>query len=153
MQQEFNIRELDVKKIKKVVEGAFEDYRYFKNSIHEEKEATITASYNERFHGPTNETSDQTADVAIYNVDGPAARKAYCEKIERAVNSLYQKERLLITERYMKDEYMNDLKVYSFIFNPPISKETYSKIREKAFYRLALRFDDLRLLEIKTLYK
>ena len=48
----------------------------------------MTASYTERFHGPTNVTSDQTAAVAIYNVDMPAARKQYCETIESIVERL-----------------------------------------------------------------
>lgn len=141
----FELPELDRKKTQEAVEAALEKYRIFKYLAFEDREASITAGYTERFHGPANVTSDQTADIAIYNVDVPAQRKAYCEKIERAVKRLHPKERLILEERYMKEdyngEYVRDYQIYSFVFNPPISNMTYSKIRWKAFYRLALALD------------
>ncbi|WP_028609763.1 ArpU family phage packaging/lysis transcriptional regulator [Paenibacillus harenae] len=142
MKLDFELPELDRKKTQRAVESALDKYRICKYLTHEEREASITAGYNERFHGPTNTTSDQTAQIAIHNVDAPAERKAFCERVERAVRRLHPKERLLIEQRYMREdyegEYMNDMKVYSFIFNPPISPVTYDKIRWKAFYKLAL---------------
>ncbi|GIP38585.1 hypothetical protein J31TS4_18650 [Paenibacillus sp. J31TS4] len=153
MQQSFELPELDRKKTQRAVEAALEKYRIFKTMPFEEKEATITAGYQERFHGPTNVTSDQTAEIAIYNTFIPAMRKEYCEKVERSVNKLYPRERLLITERYMKDELMTDLKMYSFVFNPPISKDTYAKIRWMAFYSLAFNFDYYRIVNITELVK
>lgn len=142
MQQAFELPELDRKKTQAAVEEMLSKYRVYKFLDFEEKEATVTAGYQERFHGPTNVTSDQTASVAIYNVDVPAARRAHCEKIEKAVRRLHPKERLLIEERYMKDDYqgqyIKDYQVYSFVFNPPITAKTYDKIRWKAFYKLAL---------------
>ncbi len=144
MQQEleFDMPELDVEKTKVAVRRALEKYQLYKYLTHDEREASITAGYTERFHGPTNTTSDQTAQIAIHNVDVPSERKTFCERIERAVRRLHPKERLLIEQRYMREEYegeyMNDMKVYCFIFNPPISPKTYDKIRWKAFYKLAL---------------
>lgn len=141
MQLSFELPELDRKKTQAAVEAALEKYRIYKYLTFEEKEASTTSSFNERFHGPTNVTIDQTAQIATHNVDVPAARKAYCDRIERAVKRLHPKERLLIEERYMKDDYVFDYVVYNQVFNPPISEGTYVKIRWKAFYRLALALD------------
>ncbi|AJK28054.1 transcriptional regulator [Paenibacillus larvae] len=130
--------ELDRKKTQELLEAEFEKYRIFKATTFEEKEANITSSYQELFHGPTNVTSDQTANIAIYNIDVPAARKAHIQRIDRAVARLHPKEQLLIRERYLKDDYVFDYVIYNHIFNPPISDKTYAKIRWKAFYKLAL---------------
>nr|WP_082198256.1 ArpU family phage packaging/lysis transcriptional regulator [Bacillus sp. FJAT-26390] len=137
----FKIPELDREMTQAAVEQALEEYRLYNTITLDEREASITAGYNERFHGPTNTTSDQTANIAIHNVDKAAARWAYCERLERAVRRLHPKERLLIEERYMKEDYVYDWVVYQQRFNPPISAGTYSKIRWKAFYKLALTLD------------
>lgn len=144
MQQNlFELPELDRKGTKEAVVDALETYRVSKYLTYEEQEASLTASYSERLHGPTNETSDQTADVAVNNITNKnkqEARKRYCERIERAVKRLPRMERKLIEERYMGDnsEYLTDYAVYNHHFNPPISEGTYGKIRWKAFYKLAL---------------
>lgn len=130
--------ELDRKKTQELLEAEFEKYRIFKTVTFEEKESNITSSYTERFHGQTNVTSDQTANVAVYNIDTQAARKAYIERIDRAVARLHPKEQLLIRERYLKQDYVYDYVIYNQVFNPPISEKTYAKIRWKAFYKLAL---------------
>lgn len=138
-QLEFELPELDRKKTRAAVEAALERYRLFKYVAFEEREATITASYSDIPRSNTNVTSDQTADIAIYNSDMQAARKSYCERIEKAVRRLPRMERFLIEERYMSDdaEYITDYNVYDFKFKPPISKDTYTKIRWRAFYKLA----------------
>ncbi|MET3507048.1 ArpU family phage packaging/lysis transcriptional regulator [Halalkalibacter oceani] len=139
----FNLPELDRTRTKEAVEIALEKYRLFKYLSYEEREANITASSEERFHGPTNERSDQTAQVAIYNADQQEYRRQFCERIERAVKKLPPMERFLIENRYMVSdaEYKTDHKVYCFEFQPPISQKTYDKIRWKAFYKLALNLN------------
>lgn len=139
----FELPELDRKATQAEVEKALSKYRLFKYLTFEEREASITASSIPRYHGPTNQTSDQTAAIASYNVDEQEYRKRYCEYIERAVKRLPRMERFLIEERYMNDdsEYITDFAVYSHRFNPPISEGTYSKIRWKAFYKLALNLN------------
>lgn len=136
----FELPELDRKATQKAVERELEKYRIFKYLTFEEKEPSVTSSYTERFHGPTNEKVDQTAQVAISNVDELEKRRKFCERIEKAVKRLPRMERFLIEERYMsKDaEYLTDYNIYSFKFQPPISEKTYSKIRWRAFYKLAL---------------
>jgi ArpU family phage transcriptional regulator len=135
--------ELDRKRTQKAVEAALEKYRIFKYLTFEEREASITSSPEPRYHGPTNVTSDQTANVAIHNVDAQAARKSYCERVERAVKRLPRMERFLIEERYMSEDaqYLTDHNVYCFKFQPPISAVTYANIRWRAFYKLALNLN------------
>jgi len=83
MQMSF-FAEIDQKETHRAVESAFEQYRLNKYLMFEEREANTTAGYTERFHGPTNVTSDQTASIAIHHVDTMNARKTYCSLMERA---------------------------------------------------------------------
>ena len=140
---DFELPELDRKATKQKVEEHLEKYRLFKYLTFEEREASITASSEERFHGPTNQTSDQTGSIAIHNVDEQEKRKYFCLRTERAVKHLPPMERFLIEARYMSDDsdYLTDYNVYCHKFQPPISAMTYDKIRWKAFYRLALNLN------------
>nr|WP_285852098.1 ArpU family phage packaging/lysis transcriptional regulator [Robertmurraya korlensis] len=131
---------LDRKQVQADLIKYFSKYRLFKYLTFEEREASITSSSTPREHGATNVTSDQTASIAIYNTDEMRYRKNFCERLERSVRALPKMERFLIEERYMSEEaeYTTDLQVYNFKFQPPISEKTYSKIRWKAFYKLAI---------------
>jgi ArpU family phage transcriptional regulator len=135
----FQLPELDRKKTQAAVEAAFDKYRIFRTITPEEREAGITAGYNERFHGPTNVMSDQTAQIAVHNVDVPAMWRNYCERIEKAVKRLPIIEQKIIRARYMEDDYVFDYQVYRIILG--ISEMTYMKRRWKAFYKLALTLD------------
>lgn len=68
--------------------------------------------------------------------------KAYVEVIESAVDSLSEPEKNLIRERYMVDFYRTDLRVYMVYLDPPISKDTYTKIRKRAFHKMFLSLRD-----------
>lgn len=146
---DFELPELDRKSTKRKVEEHLEKYRLFKYLTFEEREAAITASPEIRYHGPTNQTSDQTGAIAVFNADEQDRRKQFCLRTERAVKHLPPMERFLIETRYMAEdsEYITDQVVYSFKFQPPISWVLYDKIRWKAFYRLAL---NLNLAVIKS---
>ncbi|APC48970.1 transcriptional regulator [Virgibacillus halodenitrificans] len=139
----FELPELDRKATQKEVEAALEKYRIFKYLLFEEKEASITASYDDVGGGKANTISDQTGMIATQNVDEREKRRKYCERIERAVRRLPKMEQFLIEERYMSEEseYLTDYNVYCFKFQPPISEPTYSKIRWKAFYKIALNLN------------
>lgn len=155
MQLGIELPELDRRKTQEAVEAALEKYRIFKMTAFEEREASTTASYSSIPRGNTNVTSDQTGDIATHNVDIPAMRKAYCEKIERAVNKLPRMEKFLMTERYLsiESEYITDFHVYTQCFNPPISEGTYYKIRWKAFYRFVFNLMDARIINPKDVLK
>lgn len=137
----FELPELDRSATKEKVEEAFRKYRTAKYLTFDDHEASITAGYEERFHGPTNETSDQTAQVAVANVDEQDRRKRYCERIERAVCRLPNLERQLIEKRYMVEDadYKTDMKVYTFELQ--VSQVKYGDIRWRAFYKLALNLN------------
>lgn len=139
----FELPEIDRKATQSKVEEHLERYRLFKYLTFEEREASIVASSDVRYHGPTNQTSDQTGSIAIHNVDEQAKRKHFCERVELAVKRLPKMERFLIEERYMSEdaEYLTDFNVYYHKFQPPISEKTYSKIRWKSFYKLALNLN------------
>lgn len=130
--------ELDSRKTKRAVEEALEKYRICKYLTFEDREATITASYSDMPRGGG--ISDQTGNIATHNVDAQAARKAYCERVERAVRRLPRMERFLIEKRYMIEDapYITDYHVYNYDFQPPISQPKYASIRWRAFYSLAL---------------
>ncbi|WP_019536571.1 ArpU family phage packaging/lysis transcriptional regulator [Paenibacillus ginsengihumi] len=145
--------DLDRKATQKAIEAALERYRLYKYLTLEEREATITASYELREGGRSNRTSDQTAEVAIYNVDSQDHRRRYCERIEKAVARLPRMERFLIEKRYMCEDaqYITDYHVYCFEFQPPVNKDTYAKIRWRAFYKLAFKLVEYKLLDLNNL--
>jgi ArpU family phage transcriptional regulator len=140
---DFQLPELDREATKRKVEEHLEKYRLFKYLTFEEREASLTSSPDPRFHGPTNQTGDQTGSIAIHNADEHMKRKHFCERTERAVKYLPPRERFLIEQRYMSEdsEYITDFTVYCHRFQPPVSHVTYGKIRWKAFYRLALNLN------------
>lgn len=142
-QMSFVLPEIDRKATQSKVEQHLEQYRLFKYLAFEEREASITASSEIRYHGPTNTTSDQTSNIAIYNADQQKYREQFIFRTEKAVDRLPKMEKFLIQERYMssESEYLTDYNVYSHKFQPPISEKTYSKIRWKAFYKLALNLN------------
>lgn len=127
------------KTIRKAVERELERYRIYKTTTFR-REVRNTPSYEPRYHGPTNKTTDQTAKVAIYNVDEERKRTEFCEWMEFAINRLPEKERFLIQERYTnkESEYMTDVKMYSFIFDPPMSERTYMTIKNRAMLKIAM---------------
>lgn len=139
----FELPELDQKETQKEVERHLALYRLYKYLTFDEREVSITASYEERFHSNTNSTSDQTAQIAVMNANDQQQRKVFCDRLERAVKRLPPMERFLIEKRYMGEdaEYITDSNVYNFKFQPPISHVTYGNIRWKAFYKLALNLN------------
>ncbi|WP_019908278.1 ArpU family phage packaging/lysis transcriptional regulator [Paenibacillus sp. HW567] len=148
-----SLPDLDRRRTQVAIESLLEKYRIFKTVTFEAKEAGITYSYTERFHGPTNSITDQTAAIATHNVDVPAARRAYCATLDSVVDRLNKREQQLVQERYMRRDEIYDYTVYNHVFDPPVSKDTYVKIRSKAFYKMALALTDLGLLSLGSLMK
>ncbi|MEK5173213.1 ArpU family phage packaging/lysis transcriptional regulator [Heyndrickxia sp. FSL W8-0496] len=147
----FELPELDRKETQRAVESALEKYRLFKYLTFDEREAATTSHMDDIGGGRGNLTGDQTGSIAIHNVDEQQYRKNFCERMERAVRRLPKMERFLIEERYMSEdaEYLTDINIYCFKFQPPVSERTYSKIRWKAFYKLALNLNIAVLKEEK----
>jgi hypothetical protein len=60
-----------------------------------------------------------------------------------AVDALPAIEKHLIEAKYLSDEseYLTDYQVFTFEFDPPIAHTTYTKIRDRALLKLALRLN------------
>lgn len=153
MMMTVSLPEMDRRRTQLAIEGLLEKYRIFKTVTFAAREATITYGYGERFHGPTNAIADQTGSIAVHNVDAPAARKAFCDAIDSVVERLDMREQQLIRTRYMGREEVYDYTIYNHVFDPPVSKDTYVKIRTRAFYLMALALSDLNLLSLESLLK
>ncbi|MNV78635.1 hypothetical protein D3C71_1721380 [compost metagenome] len=76
---------------------------------------------------------------------------AYCSAIDSVVERLDSREQQLLRERYMRRDEVYDYTVYNHVLNPPVSKDTYVKIRTRAFYKMALAFHELDMLDLKPL--
>ncbi len=61
--------EIDRRATQRNVEQALETARVYRQIGFVRREMAKTPSYEERFHGNTNKTSDSAADFAIWNVD------------------------------------------------------------------------------------
>ncbi|MGG4096188.1 hypothetical protein [Paenibacillus lautus] len=80
---------------------------------------------------------------------GNPEREGYAKEIEDAVNRLSDKEKEVIKERYMVDSYRMDYQVYNFHLTKPISKDTFTKIRNNAFAKLYISLSDKGILKIQ----
>ena len=79
-------------------------------------------------------TSDQTADISIYNVDREELLQQQYDQVMRAVGRLSKIQRRIIEERYLGDEDVIDINVY---VNMHMSERSYYYAKAKAMYRLA----------------
>ncbi|MGG4090621.1 ArpU family phage packaging/lysis transcriptional regulator [Paenibacillus lautus] len=145
MEQQSFLPEIDRDRTQEAVEAILERYRMYKFLSFEEREASTTSNISDIPRSFTGTTTDQTASIAIYNVDSRAQQKNFCERVERVVRRMPRMESFLIRERYMtvEHDYITDQNVYNHVFQPPISWGKYKKIRWKAFYKLASDFDVL----------
>jgi len=120
------------------LELIFETYRKHKYyTIHKNDiNVSITSKMDDVGGGRSNETSDPTANAAIKLVDEVREAREFVERVEKAVNQLPDLEKQVIEERYMcrNYDYINDYTVYEAII--PMSKNTYSKVRERAMKKL-----------------
>jgi DNA-directed RNA polymerase sigma subunit (sigma70/sigma32) len=77
---------------------------------------------------------------------GNLDREEYVRVISEAVNLLADKEKEVIIQRYMIDYYRNDYEVYNLHLNRPVSKDTYTKIRNRALSKLYISFSEMGIL-------
>ncbi|UNL94030.1 hypothetical protein CPY53_10960 [Paenibacillus polymyxa] len=96
--------------------------------------ATVTASYSDMPRSYTGVTTDQTANLAVRNVDEPERRRRHVERAERAINRLGSKHQKLIRFRYMDDDYVLDTDA---ALELGYSDRHYRRIKSLAIYRLA----------------
>ncbi|QOS98129.1 ArpU family transcriptional regulator [Brevibacterium sp. JNUCC-42] len=126
--------EIDRRATQRNVEQALESARVYRQIGFVRREMAKTPSYEERFHGNTNKTSDSVADCAIWNVDKEKEARDWAERVELAVSRLDRKEREIIQKRYLEDAEALDYLLYHEL---GLSQRTYERIKSKAFYKLA----------------
>jgi len=124
--------------MKQTIERIFSTYRKHKyyTLFMSDYNINLTTKIDEVGGGRSNQTSDQTANIAIKLADEKQEALDFVEKVERAVNQLPDIERDLIKYRYMTRDYnyISDYTVYETkLF---ISKPTYIKVRDRAFKKL-----------------
>ncbi|MED0737818.1 ArpU family phage packaging/lysis transcriptional regulator, partial [Aneurinibacillus thermoaerophilus] len=125
---------IDRKATQDNVEHALETARVYKRIGFERREVKNTPSYEPRFHGQTNATSDQVGDNAAWNVDAEERIKELTERVERAVNRLPKRQREIIQKRYLEEEDVFD---YIVCQELGMSESTYGRQKAKAVYQLA----------------
>lgn len=98
------------------------------------EEATVTASYSDMPRSYTGVTSDQTANLAIRNVDEPGRRRRHIQRAEQAISRLGKKQQRLIRFRYMEDDGVLDVDTAAEL---GYSSRHYRRYKSAAIYRLA----------------
>lgn len=124
--------------MKQTIERIFTTYRKHKyyTLFMSDYNINITSKVDDVGGGRSNQTSNQTADVAIKLADKKQEAIEFVNKIEKAVDQLPEIERDLIRYRYMTRDYnyISDYTVYETKLY--ISKPTYIKVRDRAFKKL-----------------
>lgn len=131
---------LTFNKIRYDIELIFEQYRkhkyytLFKNDVN----VSVTSVIDRVGGGRSNKTSDKVANEAIKLVEEKVEAERVVKLVEQAVDQLPDIERELIQLRYMSKNhnYINDYTVYEIQLDPPVSSNTYRKIRSEAFSKL-----------------
>ncbi|CEH31925.1 ArpU family transcriptional regulator [Aneurinibacillus migulanus] len=132
MQMSF-LPKIDRRATQKRVEEALETARIYKQIGFVRREMKNTPAYEARYHGATNKTNDVAADCAAWNVDKEEEIRTLTERVERAVSRLGKKEREIIQLRYLEDESFD----YIVAGEIRLSERTYTRMKARAFYKLA----------------
>ncbi|MCP1355505.1 ArpU family phage packaging/lysis transcriptional regulator [Aneurinibacillus migulanus] len=132
MQMSF-LPKIDRRATQKRVEEALETARIYKQIGFVRREMKNTPAYEARYHGAANKTTDAVADCAAWNVDKEEEIRTLTERIERAVSRLGKKEREIIQLRYLEDESFD----YIVAGEIGLSERTYTRMKARAFYKLA----------------
>lgn len=93
---------------------------------------TTTPGYSGMPHSGA--ISDQTAKIAISNVDEQERRKRHVERAERAVSRLGSRHQKLIRKRYLDDD---DVLDYNVAEELHLSERQYRRLKSVAIHRLA----------------
>jgi ArpU family phage transcriptional regulator len=126
--------EIDRPATQKRVEDALETARIYKQIGFVRREIKNTPSYEPRFHGATNLTTDQVGDNASWNVDAEERIREITERVDKAVNRLSKREKEIITKRYLEEEDAYD---YIICGEIGMSKRSYERTKARAIYKLA----------------
>jgi len=122
------------------IELIFEEYRKHKyyTLFMNDYDTSVTSQIDDIGGGRSNETSDKVGNHVIRALDRKQEAMDYVVMIEQAVERLPDAEREIIKKRYMtkNHDYISDYTVYEVGMDPPVSRPTYIKIRNKAITTL-----------------
>lgn len=128
------LMEINREETRRKVESELERARIYKQVGFVRKETAVTPSYEPRFHGATNVTSNQVENTAIYNVDTENRLKQAYDRVNIAMRGLKRMERDIINMRYLDDEDVLDFNVYNEL---ALSERSYYRRKSRALYKLA----------------
>ncbi|MEK4512273.1 ArpU family phage packaging/lysis transcriptional regulator [Paenibacillus sp. FSL K6-2524] len=130
----FNTIPIDQAATRAAVEERLEEVRQYRQIGFIRQEAVITASYEPKFHGPTNAISKPTETIAIRNVDKEAELREKSELLDKAMSKLSSPQREVIERSFLDNE-----GEYDFIScgEMGISDRTYRRIKASAIQILA----------------
>lgn len=134
MGEQLSMFKLDEKETWRRVEERLESARLFKRFGFIRREAKVTATYSDMPRSNTNVTSDQTADLSVYNVDREEQLQREYDQVMRAVGRLARIQRRIIELRYLGEEDVYDVNVYVEMGMP---ERSYYIAKSKAIHRLA----------------
>ncbi|WP_407074486.1 ArpU family phage packaging/lysis transcriptional regulator [Paenibacillus larvae] len=134
MMEQTSMFKLNEKETWRRVEERLESARLYKQFGFIRREVKTTTSYTPRFHGNTNAISKQSEDIAIWNVDREEQLQREYEQVIKAVSRLFDIQRQIVEKRYLQDEDVTDIYVYTDLH---MSERSYYYAKAKALYRLA----------------
>lgn len=128
------LMEINREETRRRVEQELERARIYKTVGFVRRETQQTPSYEPRYHGATNTTSNQIENVAIFNVDTEARLKQAYDRVNAALRGLSRMEKDIINMRYLEEEEAVDFNVYNEL---ALSERSYYRRKSRALYKLA----------------
>jgi ArpU family phage transcriptional regulator len=127
------LMEINREETRRRVEQELERARIYKTVGFVRRETQQTPSYEPRYHGATNTTSNQIENVAIFNVDSEARLKTAYDRVNAALRGLSRMEKDIINMRYLEEDAL-DFNVYNEL---ALSERSYYRRKSRALYKLA----------------
>lgn len=128
------LMEINREETRRRVEQELERARIYKTVGFVRRETQQTPSYEPRYHGATNTTSNQIENVAIFNVDTEARLKQAYDRVNAALRGLSRMEKDIINMRYLDEEDVQDFNVYNEL---ALSERSYYRRKSRALYKMA----------------
>ncbi|NEZ45465.1 ArpU family phage packaging/lysis transcriptional regulator [Paenibacillus alvei] len=129
LQLSFNILPIDEKATRHTVERFLEEVRQYRQIGVVRREATLTPSYEPRFHSSTNTISKPTENIATWNVSKEQELQQKSELLDLAMSRLSSTQREVIQRSYLDDEGEFD---YISCGEMGISDSTFRRIKCEA---------------------
>lgn len=128
--------EINLEMTRRNVEEKLETARLYKHIGFIRREVKVTSSPEPRYHGSTNTVSSATEKAAVWNADHEERMRTAYEDVERAIQSLPDKQQEIIRMRYLNS--LDGELDYQVCQEVHLSERTYRRVKAKAMINLAL---------------